>query len=597
MERDMQIGVFLVDHEKKILSLSSGTLNFTRPDQTVVKWYGGGKLEKNDLIVFLGSDFTGAGLGSPNALGEKIAALSGLHVILCRYGDRDCIPLIKPIERTVLQNDHCFLDVVYAGESVKLCVLNSTVEASINGQSCVAAIVEEAQNLLIIKKKNGIGYFSNRHSGLNEMKAVMEGHQFEPYIDPEEFPVALADFFEESVVQSVSSLKNVNDAAYLQLNGRAAVLRKMEGVLHQNDIALFSIGDENGYSETLKMDVDIYNKLYFDRHMKVMKNELGCEARLKGYGREIEKINRQLDKVCHKNVTIVLTGESGTGKTYLAREIHKNGKRAEGPFVNVNCASIAYNLIESELFGYEEGAFTGARRGGKIGYFELAKGGTLFLDEISELPITLQGKLLEVLQEETFYRVGGTSKISADVRLIVATNRNLEEMVKQGKFREDLYYRINVFPIHLPPLRARVDDLYSIVEDTLPNICERLEIEPLMLTQKAMNKMKKYLWPGNIRELENVLEKAAVMAEGNLIREEDIFLDNPIASNKIAQSLKERLDDYEKEILEHAFEQFQGDRKQMADFLGLSKTNLFDKIHKYGLRERGGDHSHHEYYR
>ena len=258
---------------------------------------------------------------------------------------------------------------------------------------------------------------------------------------------------------------------------------------------MFSIGDENGYLECLRMNVDIYNQLYFNRQVKAANNELGCEARLKGYGKGIEKINKQLDKVCHKNVTIVLTGESGTGKTYLAREIHKNGKRAEGPFVNVNCASIAYNLIESELFGYEEGAFTGARRGGKIGYFELAKGGTLFLDEISELPIKLQGKLLEVLQEETFYRVGGTRKISADVRLIVATNRNLEEMVKQGKFREDLYYRINVFPIHLPPLRERVDDLYSIIEDTLPNICERLEIEPLMLAQSALDKMKKYTWP------------------------------------------------------------------------------------------------------
>ena len=307
---------------------------------------------------------------------------------------------------------------------------------------------------------------------------------------------------------------------------------------------------------------------------------------MRGCGKNIEQINRKLDKVCRKNVTIVLTGESGTGKTFLAGEIHRNSRRSEGPFINVNCAAIAYNLIESELFGYEEGAFTGARKGGKIGYFEMAKGGTLFLDEISELPFLLQGKLLEVLQEGTFYRVGGIKKISADVRLIVATNRDLEKMVKTGRFREDLYYRINVFPINLPPLRDRINDLESIVGDALPVICERLETDNLMLTNGALEKMKKYGWPGNIRELENVLEKAAVMAEGSFIREEDIILDNPIAQNHTPVSLKEKMDAYEKEIVKETFLKFDGNRRKAAEELGISKTNLFEKIHKYGIDEK-----------
>ena len=284
--------------------------------------------------------------------------------------------------------------------------------------------------------------------------------------------------------------------------------------------------------------------------------------------------------------TVLITGESGTGKELIAQAIHNDSQRKNRPFVGVNCAAIPENLLESELFGYVGGAFTGADKNGKIGYFEMAKGGTLFLDEISELPLLLQGKLLEVLQDGTFYRVGGVKKISTDVRLIVATNRNLEQMVKEGKFREDLYYRISVFPIKLPPLRDRIADLYSIIEDTLPLIYSRLEVEPMILTDDALQKMKQYRWPGNIRELENVLEKAAVISEGNFIHAEDIKLDNSIAGSPIAKSLKEKMKLYEKELIQTAFEQFSGNRRLVAEYLGISKTNLFEKVHQYGIDEK-----------
>ena len=299
----------------------------------------------------------------------------------------------------------------------------------------------------------------------------------------------------------------------------------------------------------------------------------------------LDCVNKAL-KVANTDTMVLLRGENGTGKEVIVNLIKSHCARKDRPFITINCSAIPDSLIESELFGYEEGAFTGARKGGKIGYFEMAKGGTLFLDEISELPFLLQGKLLEVLQEGTFYRVGGIKKISADVRLIVATNRDLEKMVKTGRFREDLYYRINVFPINLPPLRDRINDLESIVGDALPVICERLETDNLMLTNGALEKMKKYGWPGNIRELENVLEKAAVMAEGSFIREEDIILDNPIAQNHTPVSLKEKMDAYEKEIVKETFLKFDGNRRKAAEELGISKTNLFEKIHKYGIDEK-----------
>ena len=289
-------------------------------------------------------------------------------------------------------------------------------------------------NIMVVK--NGIiNFFSKEHNVPKELKELIKHGVYDAYIS-KKGPWEATDFFEKNVGQLITEMNENSEPLFFDSYGKPAVLKWVAGEEITGGMSVFSIGEEAAYLEHIRKETEIYDKLYFDDRIKIGKNELGCEARLKGCGENIEYINKKLDKVCRKNVTIVLTGESGTGKTFLAGEIHRNSRRADGPFINVNCAAIAYNLIESELFGYEEGAFTGARKGGKIGYFEMAKGGTLFLDEISELPYLLQGKLLEVLQEGTFYRVGGIRKISADVRLIVATNKDLEKMVKAGQFKE-----------------------------------------------------------------------------------------------------------------------------------------------------------------
>ena len=294
---------------------------------------------------------------------------------------------------------------------------------------------------------------------------------------------------------------------------------------------------------------------------------------------------RLLQKSSVTNTTILLTGESGTGKTFLAGEIHKASRRNNGPFVHVNCAAIPYNLMESELFGYEEGAFTGARKGGKKGYFEMAFGGTLFLDEIAEIPLQLQGKLLEVIQSKTFYHVGGTRQIISDVRLVAATNKNLKEMVREKRFREDLYYRINVFPINIPPLRERKESLYSIIMDLLPDVCNRLGIEPLILSSQAYKKISQYQWPGNIRELENILEKAAILSDGKIILADDILLSEGLTTFLAEPvTLQEVRDNAEREAIINALRLFQGDKIKAAKYLDIGRTNIFEKIKKFHIK-------------
>ncbi|QIB70632.1 sigma-54-dependent Fis family transcriptional regulator [Aminipila butyrica] len=295
-----------------------------------------------------------------------------------------------------------------------------------------------------------------------------------------------------------------------------------------------------------------------------------------------------LKKVSTSNIAIMLTGESGTGKTFLAREIHRSSRKNEGPFVHVNCAAIPPALIESELFGYAEGAFTGAKKGGKKGYFEMAQNGTIFLDEIAELPMDLQGRLLEVIQEKTFYRVGGNEKIHINCRFITATNRDLKQMIHDRSFREDLYYRINVFPIDLLPLRERIEDIQLLSSVLLPKICKRLEIEPLILSSQAIEKMKQYNWPGNIRELENILEKASVLCDNKIIFPEHLDLPTPPGSSEIADgfySLKEELEMTEKKIILRALIENNFEKGRTAKSLKIGRTNLFEKIRKYELEE------------
>jgi len=286
--------------------------------------------------------------------------------------------------------------------------------------------------------------------------------------------------------------------------------------------------------------------------------------------------------------TVLITGESGTGKELLARAIHGASDRSSKPFIAVNCSSIPEALLESELFGYEEGAFTGARRQGKLGKFELAQGGTLFLDEVGDLPLAMQPKLLRVLQERVIDRVGGSESIPVDVRIIAATNKNLTTMVETGEFREELFYRLHVIPLRLPPLRERREDIELLSSHFLQKYVHLLGKQPHVISESLMTVLENYSWPGNLRQLENAVEYMVNMARTPIITLEDApdYLKGSMAvKEQITLSLDQRLSEYEKAIIREALKGASStqDKIAAAKALGISQATLYRKLNEHGL--------------
>lgn len=297
--------------------------------------------------------------------------------------------------------------------------------------------------------------------------------------------------------------------------------------------------------------------------------------------------------------TVLLRGESGTGKELFAHAIHNLSYRKYNQFVRVNCAAISENLLESELFGYEEGAFTGALKGGKIGLFEQAHGGTIFLDEIGEIPLSTQVKLLRVLQEKEIVRVGGTNHINIDVRVIAATNAPLERAIEEGRFREDLYYRLNVLPIHIPPLRKRKKDFHHLILHLIKKFNQEYGRSVEEIDIEALNKLKTYDWPGNVRELQNIIGRSMINMKYSetIIKEEHLpklFYNDQLQFNKdsrissrikydSSEGLKEIMDRLEKEVIINALKKNNGNRTVTARELQVSVRNLYYKIEKYAI--------------
>jgi Nif-specific regulatory protein len=318
-----------------------------------------------------------------------------------------------------------------------------------------------------------------------------------------------------------------------------------------------------------------------------LRKELGQKHQIMGKSRSLDKVINDAIKVAKSKASAFIQGESGTGKELLARLIHEAGPRKDKPLIVLNCAALPESLLEDELFGHEKGSFTGAI-GRKIGKFELAHEGTIFLDEIGEMHTGMQAKLLRVLQEGVFYRVGGNIPISVDVRVLSATNKNLEKEVAEGHFREDLYYRLNVVQINLPPLRERMEDIPVLAEHFLNVFREETGISHLTISKQAMEKMVEYDWPGNIRELRNAIERAVVMGNGQTILPEDL----PIKSSKpnfpglqVGLTLEDALNQFKKEFIILTLKFTGGNRSKAAKVMDIQRTYLSRLISKYDLRE------------
>lgn len=295
----------------------------------------------------------------------------------------------------------------------------------------------------------------------------------------------------------------------------------------------------------------------------------------------MQRLLADISKVAQSNAAVFISGESGTGKEVIAHAIHYQSPRATLPFVKVNCAAIPESLIESEFFGHEKGSFTGAIEK-RIGRFELAHRGTLLLDEISEIPLHVQAKLLRVVQEQEFERVGGTKPISVDVRLIATSNRNMKEMIEQKQFREDLYFRLNVVPISLPPLRERKDDILALAHYFLDRFCEENQKKPMILSTEAQKQLLAYPWPGNIRELANTIERAVVMNHGTTIDLDHLRLDpSSPALISMPATKSVTLADLEKQHILETLSLHNHNRTRAAEALGISVRTLRNKLRLY----------------
>lgn len=309
-----------------------------------------------------------------------------------------------------------------------------------------------------------------------------------------------------------------------------------------------------------------------------------------GTGQKMQVAIIQARKVAQTRATVLLRGESGTGKELFAHAIHNASDRANNPFVSVNCAALPEGILESELFGYEEGAFTGAKHGGKIGLLEEADGGTLFLDEIGKMEINIQSKFLRFLQEMEITRLGSTRTRHLDVRIIAATNINLEDAVKNGKFISDLYYRLNVVPINIPPLREREEDIETLVRHIVRKLNQEYGRNVENISQDALNAIKEFLWPGNVRELENFIARAMINMD---IGDKEIKLSSLPSSNlqykkielKLEKStLRSALQSYERQLIEQTLRTAGGNRKEAAKILGISLRTLFYKMELYKIK-------------
>jgi Nif-specific regulatory protein len=329
-----------------------------------------------------------------------------------------------------------------------------------------------------------------------------------------------------------------------------------------------------------------------------------------GESAALREVLSKVEQVAPTNSTVLLRGETGTGKELVAHAIHINSPREAKPFVRVNCAALAPGILESELFGHEKGSFTGAMQR-RPGRFELADGGTLFLDEVGDLPMEVQIKLLRTLQEREFERVGGTETIKVDVRMVSATNRNLEKMIEDGEFREDLYYRLNVFPINLPPLRDRLDDLPVLVQHFAAKFARMLGVKPPVATAEALAKVREYGWPGNVRELENIIERAMILSKGGELAAQHLDFGRrahshsasnitgehaaapaaaPVptpspspAPSEDGRPLAERLLESERKEIIAAIERSKGNIASAARQLGVNRSTLYYRLRKHEL--------------
>ncbi len=427
------------------------------------------------------------------------------------------------------------------------------------GHSVTTAESAEAALKLLETRAFEIGLFDMKMSGLSGFELFQRVHERDP----------------EMQVILITAFGNVESAVEAM---RAGVYHYISKPVNLAEL-----------QELIRKAGERHYLLAENRNLRERLEQLQVDE-IVGVSDKIKSLLSEDARVAPTDATVLITGESGTGKELLARSIHELSPRRDNRFVAVSCAAIPETLIESELLGHERGAFTGAEKR-RLGRFELAKGGTILLDEIGELPLSIQVKLLRLLEERKFERLGGEEEIAADVRLIAATNRNLQEEVKSGRFREDLYFRINVVHLHIPPLRQRRDDIIPLVDHFLNLTASKTNRPPRKITAAAKDRLLAYDWPGNVRELANVIERATVLSRTETLDAADFSQLNANSTESAVTSIPTTmtLRDLEKEHIENVLAANEFSLQKSADVLGIHRNTLRQKMKEYGIEKPNGD--------
>lgn len=401
--------------------------------------------------------------------------------------------------------------------------------------------------------------------------------------------------FPNSKMQSMLKGKNKYNTDFYFTDGRMSVSTQVQlrdgdevvGVLEYDMIQDVSALDDllTKYAGSLKEEM-----AYFREQVRSFKSTKYSVDNIIGSSEKIKDLKYQIELAAASNSTILIFGETGTGKELVAHSIHNLSARAFNSFVKVNSAGMTESLVESELFGYEEGAFTGAKKGGKKGKFELADGGTLFIDEVNQMPLSVQPKLLRAIQEGEIAKVGSEEDINVNVRLVVATNQDLRQLVKEGNFREDLYYRLNIFPIIVPPLRERLEDIPELVEHKVEELNREMGKNVSRVEPEVYAQLKSYYWPGNVRELYNKVEAAMNYASGDVLRSGDFNfrMDNSkIDLNQVMHfenPIEEIKKEAERKLINEVLVRFDHNKTKTAEYLKISRSLLYQKMKRLGIK-------------
>ncbi|WP_246206662.1 sigma-54 interaction domain-containing protein [Virgibacillus ihumii] len=409
----------------------------------------------------------------------------------------------------------------------------------------------------------------------------------------------ITDFFNPEHLELLNTLKDGTSVYHNQHKARdkQVVLINSNPVYFEKEI-IGAVVSETDITSQIKLNQELYDATERLFHLEKEVNKLTSTdnpfIQIRGNSKPLRKTIQKFKKAASTDANILIYGESGVGKEMFAKAVHAMRENENAPFVAINCGAIPEPLFESEIFGYEKGAFSGASQKGKKGKVELAKGGTLLLDEIGEMPLDMQVKMLRLLQENRFYSVGGTKEKEGDFRLVAATNQDLEALVKEGKFREDLYYRLNVVSIEVPPLRKRHEDIIELTHYFLNEISIKYHRPIHGISQEVMQALLQYQWPGNIRELKNVVERLIVFSENGDIKLDDLPFEpktgngvngsHKISSENNGRSLNERLQEVEKEILAKELDKVNGNKAVCAENLQITRATLYNRLKKLGLK-------------